>query len=123
MKLPTIIHIGHRKIKIKEISPKTASKDEIYGDYDSTKDLIRIDKSLKDGKKLNTLLHEIVHVLLDIFILKLKDEEKVCEVHAELKLKDEEKVCEVLGVGLSDLFHNNPKLIELISSVYNTNKK
>ena len=110
MKLPTIIHIGHRQIKIKEISPKTASKDEIYGDYDSTKDLIRIDKSLKDGKKLNTLLHEIVHVLLDHF-------------HAELKLKDEEKVCEVLGVGLSDLFHNNPKLIELISSVYNTNKK
>lgn len=110
MNIPGIIYIGHRKIKIRQISPKTADKDKIYGDFDSQKDLIRIDKSLKDEKKLNTLLHEIVHALLDHF-------------NAELKLKDEEKVCEVLGSGLSDLFFNNPKLIKLISNVYNTNKK
>jgi len=110
MKLPGIIYIGHRKIKIKEISPKTADKDKIYGDFDSQQDLIRIDKSLKNEKKLNTLLHEIAHALLDHF-------------NAELNKKDEEKVCEVLGSGLSDVFFNNPKLIKVINDVYNTNKK
>ena len=67
MKLPGIIYLGHRKIKIKEIGARTASKDEIYGDFDVNKDLIRVDKTLTPEKKLNTLIHEIIHVLLDHF--------------------------------------------------------
>ena len=110
MKLPGIIYLGHRKIKVKEIGARTASKDEIYGDFDVNKDLIRVDKTLTPEKKLNTLIHEIVHVLLDHF-------------NAELKLKDEEKVCEVLGSGLSDLLSQNPKVIKVINSVYNNKKK
>tara|TARA_R100000479_G_scaffold164646_1_gene103540 strand:+ start:356 stop:688 length:333 start_codon:yes stop_codon:yes gene_type:complete len=110
MKLPGIIYLGHRKIKIKEIGARTASKDEIYGDFDVNKDLIRVDKTLTPEKKLNTLIHEIIHVLLDHF-------------NAELKLKDEEKVCEVLGSGLSDLLSQNPKVIKVINSVYNNKKK
>jgi hypothetical protein len=110
MKLPGIIYLGHRKIKIKEIGARTASKDEIYGDFDVNKDLIRVDKTLTPEKKLNTLIHEIIHVLLDHF-------------NAELKLKDEEKVCEVLGSGLSDLLSQNPKVIKIINSVYNNKKK
>tara|TARA_R100001460_G_scaffold62797_1_gene103009 strand:- start:90 stop:422 length:333 start_codon:yes stop_codon:yes gene_type:complete len=110
MRLPGTIYLGHRKIKVKQIGAKTANKDEIYGDFDVNKDLIRIDKTLEPTRKLNTLIHEIVHVLLDHF-------------NAELKLKDEEKVCEVLGTGLSDLFTHNPKLIKVINDVYNTNKK
>lgn len=110
MKLPGIIYLGHRKIKVKEIGARTANKDEIYGDFDVNKDLIRVDKTLTPEKKLNTLIHEIVHVLLDHF-------------NAELKLKDEEKVCEVLGSGLSDLLSQNPKVIKVINSVYNNKKK
>ena len=110
MKLPGTIYLGHRKIKVQQIGARTANKDQIYGDFDVNKDLIRIDKTLEPTKKLNTLIHEIVHVLLDHF-------------NAELKLKDEEKVCEVLGTGLSDLFIANPKLIDIINSVYNTSKK
>jgi Zn-dependent peptidase ImmA (M78 family) len=110
MKLPGIIYLGHRKIKVKEIGARTASKDEIYGDFDVNKDLIRVDKTLTPEKKLNTLIHEIIHVLLDHF-------------NAELKLKDEEKVCEVLGSGLSDLLSQNPKVIKVINSVYNNKKK
>ena len=94
MKLPGTIYLGHRKIKVQQIGARTA----------------RIDKTLEPTRKLNTLIHEIVHVLLDHF-------------NAELKLKDEEKVCEVLGTGLSDLFIANPKLIDIINSVYNTPKK
>ena len=110
MKLPGTIYLGHRKIKVQQIGARTANKDQIYGDFDVNKDLIRIDKTLEPTRKLNTLIHEIVHVLLDHF-------------NAELKLKDEEKVCEVLGTGLSDLFITNPKLIDIINSVYNTSKK
>jgi len=110
MKLPSTIYLGHRKIKIKQIGARTANKDEIYGDFDVNKDLIRVDKTLTPEKKLNTLIHEIVHVLLDHF-------------NAELKLKDEEKVCEVLGSGFSDLLSQNPKVIEVINSVYNNKKK
>ena len=110
MKLPSTIYLGHRKIKIKQIGARTANKDEIYGDFDVNKDLIRVDKTLTPEKKLNTLIHEIIHVLLDHF-------------NAELKLKDEEKVCEVLGSGLSDLLSQNPKVIKVINSVYNNKKK
>jgi hypothetical protein len=110
MRLPGTIYLGHRKIKVKQIGARTANKDEIYGDFDVSKDLIRIDKTLEPTRKLNTFIHEIVHVLLDHF-------------NAELKLKDEEKVCEVLGTGLSDLFTHNPKLIKVINDVYNPNKK
>jgi len=110
MKLPATIYLGHRKLKVKEISSKIADKDGVYGDFDSAKDIIRIDKTLKSPKKLNTLIHEIVHAILDHF-------------NAELKLKDEEKVCEVLGSGLTDLLFQNPKLIKYINDVYNTNKK
>jgi len=91
MKLPGTIYLGHRKIKVQQIGARTANKDQIYGDFDVNKDLIRIDRTLEPTRKLNTLIHEIVHVLLDHF-------------NAELKLKDEEKVCEILGTGLSDLF-------------------
>ena len=80
MRLPGTIYLGHRKIKVKQIGARTANKDEIYGDFDVSKDLIRIDKTLEPTRKLNTFIHEIVHVLLDHF-------------NAELKLKDEEKVC------------------------------
>lgn len=110
MKLPGTIHLGHRKLKVTEISPKTANKESVYGDFDPAKDKIRIDKSLTHTKKLNTLLHEIVHLLLDHF-------------NAELKSKDEEKVCEVLGSGLSDLFAQNPRLLKYINSIYSTKKK
>ena len=110
MKLPGTIYLGHRKIKVQQIGARTANKDQIYGDFDVNKELIRIDRTLEPTRKLNTLIHEIVHVLLDHF-------------NAELKLKDEEKVCEVLGTGLSDLFFANPKLIDIIYSVYNTSKK
>mgnify|MGYP003120259949 CR=1 FL=1 len=110
MKLPGTIHLGHRKLKVSEISPKTASKESVYGDFDPAKDRIRIDRSLTHTKKLNTLIHEIVHLLLDHFNAGLKD-------------KDEEKVCEVLGSGLSDLFAQNPRLLKYINSVYSNNKK
>jgi len=110
MKLPTTIYLGHRKIKVKEIGARTANKDEIYGDFDVSKDLIRIDKTLSPARKLNTFIHEIVHLLLEHF-------------NAELKLKDEEKVCEILGTGLSDLFSQNEKLIKVINDVYKNNKK
>ena len=55
MKLPGTIHLGHRKLKISEISPKTASKESVYGDFDPAKDRIRIDRSLPHTKKLNKL--------------------------------------------------------------------
>ena len=56
MKLPGTIHLGHRKLKVSEISPKTASKESVYGDFDPAKDRIRIDRSLPHTKKLNTLI-------------------------------------------------------------------
>ena len=110
MKLPSTIYLGHRKIKVKEIGARTANKDEIYGDFDVSKDLIRIDKTLTPSRKLNTFIHEIVHLLLEHY-------------NAELKLKDDEKVCEILGTGFSDLLSQNPKVIKVINSVYNNNKK
>ena len=36
MRLPGTIYLGHRKIKVKQIGARTANKDEIYGDFESS---------------------------------------------------------------------------------------
>lgn len=99
--LPRQLILGHRKIKIHRWSPKTAGRRNAYGEYISDKDKICIDRTLKPKVMANTLLHEIMHLIAHHY-------------HWEVPAKDEERICETTGNALSDLFTQNPKLVEYI---------
>jgi len=62
------IKIGYRDIEIKHSKPDfiTDHLTDCYGIYDSRKGLIEIQDNLSSQKHLNTLLHEIMHAIIDI---------------------------------------------------------
>ena len=61
---PDELNVGHKKYKIVQ---KSLAKDSLYGCVEFQKNLITVDpnQSVEDYK--STLLHEIVHVGMDMF--------------------------------------------------------
>jgi len=98
---PRQIVLGHRKIKIHRWTAQTATRHNAYGEFESSKDKISINRTLKPKIMANTLLHEIMHLIADHY-------------HWEIPLKDEERICETTGNALSDLFSQNPKLLDFL---------
>jgi hypothetical protein len=105
MKKPTQLKFGHRDFKIKYISKKEASKRKIYGEVDTSTNTITIDKSLDDKVNFNTIIHEVIHVIAEHYAW-------------NLPAKSEELVCETTGNALSDVFNQNPKLIEYLAFAF-----
>jgi hypothetical protein len=99
--LPRQLILGHRKIKIHRWTSKTASRRNAYGEFMADQDKICIDRNLKPKVMANTLLHEIMHLIAQHY-------------HWELPARDEERVCETTGNAMSDLFTQNPKLVEFL---------
>jgi hypothetical protein len=102
---PKAIKFGHRDFKIKYISHKEASKKGIYGEVDSSKNIITIDKSLDDKVTFNTIIHELIHVIAEHY-------------HWSLPAKDEELICETSGNALSDIFNQNPQFVEYLAKTF-----
>ena len=105
MRKPKAIKFGHRDLKIKYITKKEASKRGIYGEVETSTNTILIDKSLDGKVTLNTIIHELIHVIAEHY-------------HWNLPAKDEELVCETTGNALADLFNQNPKLVEYLAFVF-----
>jgi len=89
------------KVKIVKLTRKQAIKDNIWGYYDSNKSVIAIQENLKKITLLDTLLHEIAHMIAH---------------KSEIRLKNlgEEGVASFIGSEFSKVFLQNPKLINLI---------
>jgi len=68
MKKPNKIKVGYKDIEIKISKPDfiTDNLTDCFGQYDNRKGLIEIQDSLSNQKFVNTLLHEIGHVIVDI---------------------------------------------------------
>jgi Zn-dependent peptidase ImmA (M78 family) len=68
MKIKQHIKIGYRDIEIKISNPDfiTDNLTDCFGQYDNRKGVIEIQKNLPAQKLVNTLLHEIGHVVVDI---------------------------------------------------------
>lgn len=60
MKIPTILKIGGHKVKV---SIEDLEAVECSGDWDSTKNLIRIHSEETKSQQEATLLHEIMHAM------------------------------------------------------------
>ena len=101
MNLPNEIVFGSRLIKLDYIDKETASKKKIFGEFDSDKNTMTIDKSLDNIEMSNTLLHEIFHLIHD-------------EYKIDLPAKAEELVCNSTANGLCHLLYQNQNLLEFL---------
>jgi hypothetical protein len=101
MNLPNEIVFGSRLIKLDYIEHEVASKKNIFGEFETSKNLMTLDKSLDNSETIDTTLHEIFHALLDFY-------------YVDLRAKDEEIACSVLASGLCNILYQNQELLEFL---------
>jgi Zn-dependent peptidase ImmA (M78 family) len=95
------ITFGSRIVNLNFIDKEQASKKKIFGEFDSDKNIITLDKTLDDKQMLNTILHESLHLLAD-------------EYKLELSAKAEELVCNSLANGLCHILYQNQELLDFL---------
>ena len=101
MNLPNEIVFGSRLIKLNLIDHEIASKKNIFGEFETSKNLMTIDKSLDPIEMSNTLLHELFHLLHDEYKIDLSD-------------KAEEITCNSLANGICHILYQNQNLLEFL---------
>jgi len=101
MSLPNEIVFGSRLIKLDYIDHEIASKKNMFGEFETSKNLMTIDKSLDPIEMSNTLLHELFHMLHD-------------EYKIELSAKAEEISCNSLANGMCHILYQNQHLLDYI---------
>ncbi len=95
------ITFGSRIINLNLIDKEQASKKKIFGEFDSDKNTMTIDKSLDNIEMSNTLLHEIFHLIHD-------------EYKIDLPAKAEEISCNSLANGICHVLYQNQNLLEFL---------
>lgn len=95
------IIFGSKIVTLNFIEKELADKKKIFGEFDVTKNTITLDKSLQDIELLNTIIHEIFHMLID-------------EYGIDLKKKEEELVCNSLANGVNHILYQNQDLLEFL---------
>ena len=101
MNLPNEIVFGSRLIKLDFIDHEIASKKNMFGEFETSKNLMTIDKSLEPIEMTNTLLHELFHLLHD-------------EYKIDLSAKAEEISCNSLANGICHILYQNQSLLEFL---------
>jgi len=101
MSLPNEIVFGSRLVKLDYIEHETASKKKIFGEFESDKNLMTIDKSLDNVEMSNTLLHEVFHLIHD-------------EYKLDLPAKAEEITCNSMANGLCHILYQNQNLLDFL---------
>ena len=95
------ITFGSRIINLNLIDKEQASKKKIFGEFESDKNLMTLDKSLNPIEMSNTLLHEICHLIHSEYLI-------------ELPAKTEEVVCNSIGNGMCHILYQNQDLLEFL---------
>ena len=100
MNLDKII-FGSRIVNLNFIDKEQASKKKIFGEFDCDNNTLTIDKSLDNIQMINTLLHELCHMIHD-------------EYKLDLALKAEEVVCNSIANGMCHILYQNQDLLEFL---------
>ena len=101
MSLPNEIVFGSRLVKLDYIEHEAASKKKIFGEFESDKNIMTIDKSLDNIEMSNTLLHEVFHLIHD-------------EYKLDLPAKAEEITCNSMANGLCHILYQNQNLLDFL---------
>ena len=93
----SFIKYGKRKIKI-----KYELLHDCYGLYDPNHNTLQLDKRLKSLRLLNTLMHELFHIIMS-------------NEDINVNLKGEDTIAKAVGDGYEKIFKANPLLVKLIT--------
>lgn len=104
-KIPEKIKIGPHNYNIVVIKEAMADAIGINGDTNLNMHRIRICESLKGSVLLEVLLHEILHAIYKQYSLEQKDKE--------------ERIVMSFGLGLTQVFVDNPDLLKFIQKNVN----
>jgi len=97
---PEFSHIkyGRRKIKI-----TYKNLEDCYGLYDPNKQILYLDQNMKGERLLNTIIHELFHV--------------ICfNENIDVNQRGEEPIAKAVGDGYTKIFKQNPKLWDILAS-------
>ena len=97
-----VVQLGAQRVEIR-IVPALYKEEELFGDADCAKNVIRIAGDIVATQAAETLLHEITHFLIGSSLLS-----------AEV----EEFVVSAISGGLSSLFRDNSELVKSITKVF-----
>jgi len=100
MNLPTILKIGHLDIDVEEMSPTEALTNAYYGVFESTECRIKVFMGESLYRTLEVLLHEVNHAIYHVYQME--------DVLAE------ETVASVLAAGWTQVYRDNPELLDFI---------
>ncbi len=95
------IVFGSRIVNIDYIEKETANKKNIFGEFDSDKNTLTLDKSLDKIQMANTIVHEICHMIHD-------------EYKIDLSAKAEELVCNSIANGICHTLYQNQDLLDFL---------
>jgi hypothetical protein len=95
------IIFGSRIIKLNFIEKELASKKKIFGEMDCDSNTLTIDKSLDNIQTINTLLHELCHMIHSEYLI-------------ELPAKAEEVVCNSIANGICHTLYQNQDLLDFL---------
>ena len=102
-----VIKYGKKRIKV--IYSDLLKTDACYGLYDTNKQTVNFDQNMKGEVFLNTLLHEIFHIIIFNEGLKVKD-------------RGEEPIVMALGDGLTKVLKQNKKVRDYIYECFDSKK-
>ena len=112
MKLPEKIRVGAHDLKI-----VVGYNSEKYGEYIEQDDMIFIaNNGVPTTKKIDTVLHEILHVLYGAGHL-----QEGTDVDADMLT--EERIVTVLASGLTQVFRDNPDLVDVLGELNKNNNE
>ncbi len=98
MKIDHILY-GRKKIKV-----IYKSLDKLDGYFETNKQLLVIDKTLKGINLLNTIIHEFFHIIMFYEKINVND-------------RGEEPVAIAVGDGYTKIFKQNPKILKLFNKL------
>lgn len=97
--LPSEIKIGCHVYEIRQVSVELSNARNVHGRCLPNINVIEISAGLNRGQALEVLLHELLHAICYVYVI--KDEDK------------EERIVSILGTALACLFQDNPSLTTL----------
>jgi len=93
------IKYGRKKIQVRFEKLKN-----LYGYFETEKELLVIDSRVKGLRLFNTIMHELFHLIIHYSGIKVYD-------------KGEETIAQVVGDGYAKIFKQNPNLWNILTKL------
>ena len=105
IELPESVKVGWANYQIVVMDPDVGTARSLLGEHNSTDHIISVDISKGWPTSLEVLLHEITHAIFH------------AASYSEVDGPTEEYTTTVLGNGLTQVFMDNPHIVEFIRKV------